>query len=113
MRWLTSNGKVDRRSLPALLVRSETQDAEPLDEWESIVAGIWRELLGVDEIHARDNFYDLGGHSLMAIQVVTALERRAGVQISPRDLVFHTLKQFAALCASKSGSTLDARTSQA
>jgi len=44
---------------------------------------------------------------------VTALERRAGVQISPRDLVFHTLKQFAALCASKSGSTLDARTSQA
>jgi len=110
---LTSNGKVDRRSLPALLVRSETQDAEPLDEWESIVAGIWRELLGVDEIHARDNFYDLGGHSLMAIQVVTALERRAGVQISPRDLVFHTLKQFAALCESKSGSTLDARTSQA
>ena len=45
----------------------------------SIVAGIWRELLGVDEIHARDDFYDLGGHSLMAIQVVTALERRARV----------------------------------
>jgi acyl carrier protein len=103
---LTSNGKLDRQRLLASLalpVAREAQD-EPLSEWESTVAAIWQELLRVDRIEPSDNFYDLGGHSLMAIQVVSALERRAGVQISPRDLVFHTLKQFAALCASKRGS---------
>jgi acyl carrier protein len=102
---LTSNGKLDRQRLLASLddlASAQTAGGEPLTPWESVVAGIWQELLGVDEIHPRDNFYDLGGHSLMAIQVVTALEKRAHVQISPRDLVFHTLKQFAALCESKS-----------
>jgi amino acid adenylation domain-containing protein len=102
---LTANGKLDRQRLLASLddlVSAQGTTNEPLTEWESLVAGIWQELLGVDDIQPRDNFYDLGGHSLLAIQVVTALEKRARVQVSPRDLVFHTLKQFAALCESKS-----------
>jgi acyl carrier protein len=101
---LTANGKLDRQGLLASLDAVSTADAgdEPLTEWESLVAGIWSELLGVGDIQSRDNFYDLGGHSLLAIQVVTALEKRARVHISPRDLVFHTLRQFAALCESKS-----------
>ena len=101
---LTANGKLDRRALHEWLERPPAVHVqeEPLTEWEAVVAGIWQELLGVDEIQASDNFYDLGGHSLMAIQVVSALERKARVQVSPRDLVFHTLKQFAALCAAKS-----------
>jgi amino acid adenylation domain-containing protein len=112
---LTSNGKVDRQRLPTLLElpASHGAETEGLTEWESIVAEIWQQLLGVDQVQTRDNFYDLGGHSLMAIQVVTALERRVRVQISPRDLVFHTLKQFAALCASKSVPNADAPSSQA
>ncbi|HEX7796849.1 MAG TPA: amino acid adenylation domain-containing protein, partial [Vicinamibacterales bacterium] len=101
---LTSNGKPDRQRLLEWLDVPEVlpQNEEPLTEWEAIVAGIWQELLGVDGIQPSDNFYDLGGHSLLAIQVVSALERRARVQISPRDLVFHTLRQFSALCTSKS-----------
>ena len=110
---LTSNGKPDRPRLLAWLDAPPAlaQNEEGLTEWEAIVAGIWQELLGVDGIQASDNFYDLGGHSLMAIQVVSALERRARVQISPRDLVFHTLRQFAALCMSKSVSEDGTQTS--
>jgi acyl carrier protein len=102
---LTPNGKLDRKALSELLVRhagDSASDDTPLTEWEAVVARIWRELLDVDQIGASDNFYDLGGHSLIAIQVVTALEKRAGVHISPRDLVFHTLRQFAVLCEAKS-----------
>jgi len=110
---LTSNGKPDRPRLLAWLDAPPAlaQNEEGLTEWEAIVAGIWQELLGIDGIQASDNFYDLGGHSLMAIQVVSALERRARVQISPRDLVFHTLRQFAALCMSKSVSEDGTQTS--
>jgi acyl carrier protein len=65
------------------------------------VAAIWHELLQTDDVHANDNFYDLGGHSLMAMQVVSVLEKRTGVRVGPRDLLFHTLRQFAALCEAK------------
>jgi amino acid adenylation domain-containing protein len=110
---LTSNGKPDRQRLLACLDAPAAlpQNEEPLTGWEAIVAGIWQELLGVDSIQPSDNFYDLGGHSLLAIQVVSALERRARVQISPRDLVFHTLRQFSALCMSKSVSEDGTQTS--
>jgi acyl carrier protein len=100
---LTSNGKLDRQRLIGFLEMAgdERVEKEALTEWEALVAGIWKELLMIDDVDPRDNFYDLGGHSLLAIQVVTALEKRAQVQVSPRDLVFHTLRQFAALCESK------------
>jgi acyl carrier protein len=100
---LTSNGKLDRQRLIGFLELAGDDRAgkEALTDWETLVADIWKEFLLVDDVDPRDNFYDLGGHSLLAIQVVTALEKRAHVQISPRDLVFHTLRQFAALCESK------------
>jgi amino acid adenylation domain-containing protein len=107
---MTANGKIDRRQLLTLLERQAPPAAaeEPLTAWERTVADIWRKFLEVEVITPQDNFYDLGGHSLLAIQVVTALERQAQVQISPRDLVFHTLKQFAALCESKRAVKADA-----
>ncbi len=107
---LTANGKIDRTALSAIAERAVTaaaQSERPSTAYETIVADIWRELLDVDEIGLHDNFYDLGGHSLMAIQVVTALEKRTQLQVSPRDLVFHTLKQFAALCESRLAKTSD------
>ena len=100
---LTSNGKLDRQRLLGFLALAgeERGEKDALTEWEALVADIWKELLMIDDVDPRDNFYDLGGHSLLAIQAVTALEKRAHVQVSPRDLVFHTLRQFAALCESK------------
>jgi len=110
---VTLNGKLDRQRLLELLAAPAPSPEidEPLSEWESIIAAIWQNALSIDQVQASDNFYDLGGHSLLAIQVVSALERQADVQVSPRELVFHTLKQFAALCASKRMPKNDARTS--
>jgi amino acid adenylation domain-containing protein len=106
---LNANGKIDRRALAARADSAPSSaaagSAQPSTEWEALVADIWRELLRADEVGVHDNFYDLGGHSLLAIQVVTALERRTRLHMNPRDLVFHTLRQFAALCESRLASS--------
>jgi amino acid adenylation domain-containing protein len=81
---LTPNGKVDRRALPAPERawggRREWSDAEkvslrPSTEAEISIARIWRSVLSADDISVNDKFFDLGGHSLSAIQVITRLER--------------------------------------
>jgi acyl-coenzyme A synthetase/AMP-(fatty) acid ligase len=100
---LNRNGKVDRSALPRLDT-STTSDARTVQElttWEMVIRDIWRELLHTDDVTADDNFYDLGGHSLLAISAVSEIERSTGLHVSPRELVFHTLRQFAALCQSK------------
>jgi len=101
---LTANGKLDRAAVEALTRRAPARPApvaQPASDWEQAVAEVWRELLEVDEVAPTDNFYDLGGHSLLAMQAVTTLEKRKGVRLAARDLVFQTLRQVAALCESK------------
>jgi len=108
----TANGKIDRAALlaAATAVSSGSTGAAPLtSEWERAVAAIWSELLQVTDVGPQDNFYDLGGHSLMAIQVVTAIEKRHGVRVAARELVFHTLRQFAALCESRQAGASSSR----
>ncbi|KAG0350131.1 hypothetical protein BGZ54_003999, partial [Gamsiella multidivaricata] len=96
---ITNNGKVDRRALPepdndALV----TQDYEaPLGETETAVAGIWSELLKVGRIGRHDNFFMLGGHSLLVVQMIEQL-RRIGLTASVR-VLFET-PTLAALCQS-------------
>ncbi|MFE9257354.1 amino acid adenylation domain-containing protein [Streptomyces sp. NPDC006879] len=82
----TPNGKVDRRALPAPVQKGSRGEA-PRGEAEQVVAGIWRELLGVQDIGRDDDFFDLGGHSLLAGQVLNRLRERAGVE-APVRLVF-------------------------
>ena len=69
---LTSNGKVDRRSLPAPSVGT-TGDAEsrPRDRKETVLLEIWRQILNRDEIGIYDNFFDLGGDSISGMQIVS------------------------------------------
>jgi hypothetical protein len=101
---LTPNGKVNRAALPA--PESDKCDAEteqegegtPQTEAEQLIAGIWRELLHIDHITVYDNFLDLGGHSLLGMKVVARLKKEAAVEIKPRELMFQTLGQIAALC---------------
>ncbi|WP_202638622.1 non-ribosomal peptide synthetase [Bailinhaonella thermotolerans] len=73
---LSPNGKLDRRALPAppVPVREGRGDA-PETPAERAIAGVWAELLGVPEVRADDDFFDLGGHSLVAIQAVARLRR--------------------------------------
>ena len=53
----------------------------PRDEEEERVAGLWRTMLGVEEVGVHDNFFELGGHSLLLTQTITRLRKLAGVDI--------------------------------
>jgi thioesterase domain-containing protein/acyl carrier protein len=80
---LTPNDKVDRKALPAP-DRSDlasAQFAAPQGEIEAALAQIWRDVLRVERISRYDNFFDLGGHSLLTVQLVSRVRRIFGVQL--------------------------------
>ena len=75
----TPTGKVNRRALPPPPPGAETADAAPpADEIEAALLEIWREILPGRAAGARDDFFDLGGHSLAAAEMLAAVERRFG-----------------------------------
>ncbi|NPC57303.1 MupA/Atu3671 family FMN-dependent luciferase-like monooxygenase [Caenimonas soli] len=84
---LTPNGKVDRRALPephsALAVRPS---AAPENELEKTIAAIWQEVLGLPHVGTSDNFFDLGGHSLLVVQVQRRLRDACGREVSITDM---------------------------
>lgn len=86
---LTSNGKVDRLALPAPNPARPALAAafvSPRTPTEEVLAGIWATVLGVAEVGVHDNFFDLGGHSLMAIQVLSRLRDVLQVEVPVRAL---------------------------
>jgi natural product biosynthesis luciferase-like monooxygenase protein len=84
---LTPNGKVDRRALPdpraAIPVRAA---AAPGTTLEKTIASIWAEALGVPGVGITDNFFDLGGHSLLVVQVQRRLHEICGREVSIADM---------------------------
>ncbi|MFT6269798.1 MAG: amino acid adenylation domain-containing protein [Alphaproteobacteria bacterium] len=85
---LTKNGKVDRNALPKpqQSTRELTVDyLAPSSEVETTLAGLWGQLLGVKEVGIADNFFDLGGDSIVNIQIVAAA-RESGIDISPQQV---------------------------
>ena len=97
----TPSGKVDRRALPAPdSARPELEEdfLAPRNPLESQIAEIWQKVLGVDRVGVRDNFFDLGGHSLLLLSVIGELKKKLGVQVSPGELILPTLGQLASLC---------------
>jgi amino acid adenylation domain-containing protein len=73
---LTLNGKVDRRALPAPDgVRSELAGVfvAPRTPTEEMLAGIWSQVLGIEQVGVTDDFFELGGHSLLVMQVVSRI----------------------------------------
>ena len=85
---LTSNGKLDRRALPApdsdAYARREYE--APQGEIETALAAIWQSILRIDRVGCRDHFFDLGGHSLLAVQMVSRVRQTLGVELTQRDL---------------------------
>jgi acyl carrier protein len=70
----TPNGKIDRQALPAPVEGHDTElFIAPRTPVEEVLCGVWIELLGVNQIGVYDNFFDLGGHSLMAVQLLSRL----------------------------------------
>ncbi len=95
---LTPNGKVDRKALPPpeYSNHERTQVVMAHTPTEILVSEVWKEVLGVDQISVYDNFFDLGGHSLTAVQVTGKLESKTGLKIDPALIRFQTLGQLAA-----------------
>nr|WCR32674.1 calpinactam synthetase [Mortierella alpina] len=93
---LTSNGKIDRRALPAPDASSFVgrEYEEPRGKVEKLLADVWADLLRIDKIGRHDNFFMLGGHSLLAVRMIEKL-RQLGYTLSVSALfdspVLHTL----------------------
>ena len=86
---LTPSGKVDRRALPApgrTRPRMGVDSVAPRGPLERIVASIWSDVLGLDEVGVHDPFLDLGGNSLLAMRVVSRVLEQCQVPLSPRAL---------------------------
>ncbi|MFJ9442587.1 amino acid adenylation domain-containing protein [Kitasatospora sp. NPDC101235] len=97
---LTATGKVDRAALPApsTAKRPDAPHVEPATESERIVAAVWCRVLGLERVSARAAFFDLGGESLRAMQVTTAVNKALGTRITVRALFdAATLAEFAAV----------------
>jgi amino acid adenylation domain-containing protein/thioester reductase-like protein len=86
---LNANGKHDRKALPAPVETGGTAERAGtplLDPVELRIAEIWREVLGVGEVTAEDDFFGLGGHSLLVPRIAFELRRRFGTEIPLVDL---------------------------
>ncbi|MCF5710646.1 amino acid adenylation domain-containing protein, partial [Pseudomonas syringae] len=101
---LTSNGKLDRKALPApnqsaLLNRAYEA---PQGETEIAIALLWQELLGVEQVGRFDHFFELGGHSLLAVKLI---ERMRQLELNADVRVLFGQPTLAALAAAVGGQT--------
>jgi acyl carrier protein len=97
---LLPNGKVAVQALPGIEGAADdgrrSAFAAPATPAEIAMAEIWQKLLGVERVGQADNFFDLGGHSLLAMRAVVEIEKRLGLRLGVRRLIFETLAQVAA-----------------
>ncbi len=86
---LSSNGKVDRRALPApAWEAAEEGFVAPRSEVERRLAEVWCQVLGLERVGVHDDYLALGGDSILSIQVV-AKARRLGIHVTPRQIFQH------------------------
>ncbi|MEL7355553.1 MAG: amino acid adenylation domain-containing protein [Cyanobacteria bacterium J06560_6] len=71
---LTANGKVDRKAMPAPLIGTETEYVAPTTPTETTITELWQTLLSVEKIGIHDNFFEVGGNSLTAMQLLSQLQ---------------------------------------
>jgi len=100
---LTPNGKVDRGALPAPVtepVHDSAQPIEPRNRVELQLVAIWEQVLGITPIGVRDNFFALGGYSLLALRMFSAIEQTFSIRL-PMAVLFQapTIEQLADVLA--------------
>jgi amino acid adenylation domain-containing protein len=81
---LTPNGKVDRKSLAkhgVVVIEEKNIYVGPRTDMERLLADIWMEYLGIKKIGVHDNFFDLGGHSLIAVKIMGRIEKETGKRL--------------------------------
>ncbi|MBK8551804.1 MAG: amino acid adenylation domain-containing protein [Ignavibacteria bacterium] len=85
---LTSNGKIDKKALPDPEITDSVSAGytEPRNETEAKLAEVWKNVLETDEVGVTDDFFDIGGHSLLAISLISAIRNELGVEIPINDV---------------------------
>ncbi|WP_422422230.1 amino acid adenylation domain-containing protein, partial [Pseudomonas sp. GZD-222] len=87
---LTTNGKLDRKALPAPdASQAQSTYVAPRSALEQQLAAIWQEVLHVEQVGLADNFFELGGHSLLATQVRSRIRQQLGIDVALRTLFEH------------------------
>ncbi|MFN6513536.1 MAG: non-ribosomal peptide synthetase [Nostoc sp. CreGUA01] len=107
---LTSNGKVDRRALPmpdALRPELEVTYVVPQTEIEKTIASVWQKALNLKKIGIHDNFFEIGGHSLLLVTVHSQLQEMLNAELSTLDLFrYPTINSLAEYLNSSANQTI-------
>ncbi|GGA40513.1 non-ribosomal peptide synthetase [Dyella nitratireducens] len=98
---LMANGEVDTAALPLPAESSgddsiEDSATQPKTANEQLLASLWKELLGIARVRTSDNFFDIGGHSLMAVDMAARVQRQTGMSLNLLDIANGTLGTLAA-----------------
>ncbi|WP_440057007.1 amino acid adenylation domain-containing protein (plasmid) [Pseudoalteromonas sp. T1lg65] len=108
---LTVNGKVDKRALPEPQFVNEDEYVAPRNALEAQLCEIWQEVLGLKRVGVNDNFFRIGGDSIVSIQLVTKL-RKLGFDIQVKAIFDAPDVARLALLLSKSTEKVETRTEQ-
>ncbi len=101
---LTANGKVDRRALPGPVEEREAARGvvKSRNDFEKSLLAVWKKVLGVDDIGITDDFFEKGGHSLLALTLVNEMKKATGVEIEYGDIfISSTIKDLVESLGSK------------
>ncbi|MGZ5134314.1 MAG: amino acid adenylation domain-containing protein, partial [Flavitalea sp.] len=85
---LTNNGKVDKKALPDPNASELSSNAyiAPTTETEKVISNIWKDLLGLTRVGITDNFFEVGGHSLLAMRLISAIRNELGLDLTIKEL---------------------------
>ncbi len=107
---LNTQGKVDRGALPVPegdVVPERGGFVAPRTDMERQLAAIWADALELERVGVHDNFFDLGGHSLLLMNVIGEIKKQLGLEMNPGELVLPTLGQLATLCEARAKEPAD------
>jgi hypothetical protein len=93
------NGKIDRNALPVPGAGSDAGDAmagHALTPQERLLLAVWKELIGINAIGLDDNFFEVGGHSLLAVAMTSRVEQQTGTRLTILQVATGTLRTLAA-----------------
>jgi len=98
---ITPNGKLDRKALvteECITISSSIQITKPRTESEKLVADVWKECLNLEEIDVFSNFFEIGGHSIIAVKIAVRIQKKTDIRIPLSAVIKNpTIEKFAKL----------------